>query len=133
MSMLIFVEASTPFTPTGAGEGIRTLDVLLGKQALYRWVTPAFNVNLLPFCWYYNAPNIQFVNTDAFAEIIEHYQVPIIRYLYRLIGDYEVAQDLMGVSASPQAAEGIFKKGKNAISHINGYRDLTIGILMAII
>ena len=24
-----------------AGDGIRTHDVLLGKQALYRWVTPA--------------------------------------------------------------------------------------------
>ena len=28
---------------TGAGDGIRTHDVLLGKQALYRWVTPAIN------------------------------------------------------------------------------------------
>ena len=26
---------------SGAGDGIRTRDVLLGKQALCRWVTPA--------------------------------------------------------------------------------------------
>ena len=31
---------------------------------------------------------------DAFAEIIEHYQAPIIRYLYRMTGDYEMAKDL---------------------------------------
>jgi len=31
---------------------------------------------------------------DAFAEIIEHYQAAIIRYLYRLTGDYEMAKDL---------------------------------------
>jgi RNA polymerase sigma-70 factor (ECF subfamily) len=33
-------------------------------------------------------------NTDAFAEIVEHYQAPIIRYLYRLTGDRETARDL---------------------------------------
>jgi len=33
-------------------------------------------------------------NTDAFADIVEHYQAPIQRYLYRLTGDYELAQDL---------------------------------------
>ncbi len=33
-------------------------------------------------------------NTDAFAEIVEQYQIPIIRYLYRLTGDNAVAQDL---------------------------------------
>jgi len=60
-----------------------------------------FSGNLLPFCWYYSAPNIQFVNINAFAEIIEHYQVPIICYLYRLTGDYEVAQDLVGVFTNP--------------------------------
>lgn len=31
---------------------------------------------------------------DAFAEVVEHYQVPIFRYLYRLTGDYDIAQDL---------------------------------------
>ena len=31
---------------------------------------------------------------DAFSEIIGHYQAPIIRYLYRLTGDYEMAKDL---------------------------------------
>ena len=31
---------------------------------------------------------------DAFAEVIEEYQVAIIRYLYRFTGDYELAQDL---------------------------------------
>ncbi len=34
-------------------------------------------------------------NADAFAEIVEHYQAPIGRYLYRLTGDYEVTQDLV--------------------------------------
>jgi RNA polymerase sigma-70 factor (ECF subfamily) len=31
---------------------------------------------------------------NAFAEIVERYQMPIIRHLYRLTGDYEMAQDL---------------------------------------
>lgn len=47
-------------------------------------------------------------NTDAFAEIIEHYQAPIIRYLYRLTGDYEVAQDL-AQDTFLQAYRGILK------------------------
>ncbi len=34
-------------------------------------------------------------NTDAFAEIVEQYQTPISRYLYRLMGDREVTQDLV--------------------------------------
>jgi len=33
-------------------------------------------------------------NADAFAGIIEYYQAPIQRYLYRLTGDYELAKDL---------------------------------------
>jgi len=33
-------------------------------------------------------------NTDAFTGIVEHYQSPIQRYLYRLTGDYELAKDL---------------------------------------
>jgi RNA polymerase sigma factor (sigma-70 family) len=33
-------------------------------------------------------------NSDAFAAIVEHYQSPIIRYLYRMTGNYEVAEDL---------------------------------------
>ena len=31
---------------------------------------------------------------DAFAEIVERYQAPIFRYLLRMTGDYQVAQDL---------------------------------------
>jgi RNA polymerase sigma-70 factor (ECF subfamily) len=34
-------------------------------------------------------------NTDAFTEIVEQYQSPIGRYLYRLTGDYEVTKDLV--------------------------------------
>ncbi len=34
-------------------------------------------------------------STDAFAEIVENYQKPIIRYLYRLTGDYGMAEDLV--------------------------------------
>jgi RNA polymerase sigma factor (sigma-70 family) len=33
-------------------------------------------------------------NTDAFASIVEHYQAPIQRYIYRMTGDYELARDL---------------------------------------
>lgn len=33
-------------------------------------------------------------NTDAFAQVIERYQLPIGKYLYRLTGDYETAKDL---------------------------------------
>ncbi len=33
-------------------------------------------------------------NTDAFAEVVEHYQAAIIRYLFRLTGDEELARDL---------------------------------------
>ena len=35
------MQASTLIIADGAGDGIRTRDTLLGKQALYRWVTPA--------------------------------------------------------------------------------------------
>jgi RNA polymerase sigma-70 factor (ECF subfamily) len=45
---------------------------------------------------------------DAFAEIIEHYQAPIIRYLYRMTGDYEVAKDL-AQDTFIQAYKGILK------------------------
>jgi len=37
---------------------------------------------------------VQAGEVDAFAEIVEHYQVPIHRYLYRMTGDYEMARDL---------------------------------------
>lgn len=33
-------------------------------------------------------------NTDAFAEIVDHYQNQISSYIYRITGDYEVAKDL---------------------------------------
>ena len=33
-------------------------------------------------------------DTDAFGEIVRHYKDPILRYLYRLTGDMERAQDL---------------------------------------
>ncbi len=47
-------------------------------------------------------------NADAFADIIKHYQLPIQRYLYRLTGDYELAQDLMQ-DTFIQAYKGILK------------------------
>jgi RNA polymerase sigma-70 factor (ECF subfamily) len=47
-------------------------------------------------------------SVDAFTQIIEHYQVPIIRYLYRLTGDYETAQDL-AQETFIQAYKGILK------------------------
>ena len=33
-------------------------------------------------------------NTEAFGQVIEHYQLPIGKYLYRLTGEYETARDL---------------------------------------
>ena len=45
---------------------------------------------------------------DAFAEIVEHYQAPILRYLYRLTGDYQMAQDL-AQDTFLQAYKGILK------------------------
>jgi RNA polymerase sigma-70 factor (ECF subfamily) len=45
---------------------------------------------------------------DAFAEIIEHYQASIIRYLFRLTGDYEMAKDL-AQDTFIQAYKGILK------------------------
>jgi RNA polymerase sigma-70 factor (ECF subfamily) len=45
---------------------------------------------------------------DAFGEIVEHYQAPIVRYLYRLTGDSEVARDL-AQDAFLQAYRGILK------------------------
>jgi RNA polymerase sigma-70 factor (ECF subfamily) len=32
--------------------------------------------------------------TDVFSEIVEKYQAPILRYLFRLTGNYQLAQDL---------------------------------------
>ncbi len=51
-------------------------------------------------------------NVDAFAEIVEHYQVPIVRYLYRLTGDYELARDL-AQDTFVQAYKAILKTGSD--------------------
>ncbi len=51
---------------------------------------------------------VQAGNTDAFADIIEKYQIPIQRYLYRLTGDYELARDL-AQDTFVQAYKGILK------------------------
>ena len=45
---------------------------------------------------------------EAFAEIVEHYQVPIVRYLSRLAGDRDVAEDL-AQDTFVQAYQGILK------------------------
>lgn len=45
---------------------------------------------------------------DAFAEIIEDYQASIIRYLYRMTGDHEMAKDL-AQDTFIQAYKGILK------------------------
>jgi RNA polymerase sigma factor (sigma-70 family) len=47
-------------------------------------------------------------NADSFAEIIERYQQPIFRYLYRLTGDHATSQDLRQ-DTFIQAYQGIFK------------------------
>jgi RNA polymerase sigma-70 factor (ECF subfamily) len=45
---------------------------------------------------------------DAFASIIERYQMPIFRYLYRLTSNYQLAQDLTQ-DTFVQAYESILK------------------------
>lgn len=47
-------------------------------------------------------------DTESFSEIIERYQAPIFRYLYRLTGNYEAAQDLRQ-DTFMQAYKGISK------------------------
>ncbi len=47
-------------------------------------------------------------NTDAFTEIVENYQAAIIRYSYRMTGDYEVAKDL-AQDTFVKAYKGILK------------------------
>ena len=45
---------------------------------------------------------------DAFREIVEHYEAPIVRYLFRMTGDREVARDL-AQDTFLQAYRGILK------------------------
>ena len=33
-------------------------------------------------------------NADAFSDVVDRYQAPVQRYIYRLTGDYELARDL---------------------------------------
>jgi RNA polymerase sigma factor (sigma-70 family) len=47
-------------------------------------------------------------DTEFFSEIIERYQIPIFRYLYRLTGNYENAKDLRQ-DTFMQAYQGILK------------------------
>jgi RNA polymerase sigma-70 factor (ECF subfamily) len=47
-------------------------------------------------------------NTNAFTEIVEKYQSAIVRYLYRMTGDYETAKDL-AQDTFVNAYKGIFK------------------------
>ena len=47
-------------------------------------------------------------STDAFTEIVERHQEPIIRYLHQLTGEYEVALDL-AQDTFVLAYEGILK------------------------
>jgi RNA polymerase sigma-70 factor (ECF subfamily) len=47
-------------------------------------------------------------NSNAFTEIVEHYQQAIVRYLYRMTGDYEAAKDL-AQDTFVDAYRGIFK------------------------
>ncbi|MFC1865360.1 RNA polymerase sigma factor [Chloroflexota bacterium] len=50
--------------------------------------------------------------TDAFGNIVEHYQLPIVRYVYRMTGDYEVAKDLTQ-DTFVAAYKGILKTDSN--------------------
>jgi len=47
-------------------------------------------------------------HADAFSAIVDHYQAPIQRYLYRLTGDLELARDL-AQDTFIQAYKGILK------------------------
>ncbi|OGN90343.1 MAG: hypothetical protein A2158_05710 [Chloroflexi bacterium RBG_13_46_14] len=47
-------------------------------------------------------------NVDAFTEIVENYQIPIVRYLCRLVGDEDIARDL-AQDTFIQAFKGILK------------------------
>jgi RNA polymerase sigma-70 factor, ECF subfamily len=47
-------------------------------------------------------------NADAFADIVERYQAPVQRYLFRLTGNYELARDL-AQDTFIQAFKGILK------------------------
>ncbi len=47
-------------------------------------------------------------NADAFTDVVRHYQAPIIRYLYRLTGDFETAKDL-AQDTFVQAYKGILR------------------------
>ncbi len=51
-------------------------------------------------------------STDSFADIIERYQSPIFRYLYRLTGNYETALDLRQ-DTFLRAYKGILKNEVN--------------------
>jgi len=51
-------------------------------------------------------------NTDAFAEIVERYQIPINHYIYRMTGDCEVAKDL-AQDTFVKAYKGILKTDSN--------------------
>ena len=50
-------------------------------------------------------------NIEAFAAIVEHYQSPILHYLYQLTGNYETSRDLMQ-DTFLQAYRGILKTGE---------------------
>ena len=47
-------------------------------------------------------------NAAAFAELVERYQAPVQRYLYRLTGDFQLAEDLVQ-EALLKAYEGILQ------------------------
>ena len=51
-------------------------------------------------------------NVDIFANIVEQYQMPIQRYLYRLTGEYDTAQDL-AQDTFIQAYKSILKTTQN--------------------
>ena len=59
-------------------------------------------------------------HSDAFGEIIEHYQVPIVRYLQRMTGTYEVAQDL-AQDTFVQAFRGVVQRAQSPRLAFVGY------------
>jgi RNA polymerase sigma-70 factor (ECF subfamily) len=67
-------------------------------------------------------------NRDAFAEIVEHYQAPVVRYLFRLTGDHELARDL-AQDTFVQAYKAILKTDSNLRLKAWLYRIATNNVL----
>ncbi|OGN89041.1 MAG: hypothetical protein A2158_02235 [Chloroflexi bacterium RBG_13_46_14] len=67
-------------------------------------------------------------NVDSFADIVERYQSPVFRYVYRLTGSNDIAQDLTQ-DTFVQAFEGLLKTEINVSFKAWLYRIATNNVL----